>query len=173
MRPRVDPAREAGNNDMPGAGNSARELRSEGEPGRRGVAGADDRDFRAPQARKIAAHGDQGRGRGSTPQKRRIIRLANADKTRAQPLRRLDLAFGLLDGRDADRPARLAARDQGRQGRKCRAGTPMAVKQNTKCPGSNIFAAQEPQPVETLAVVEVGERFRGKAGFPSSTHPDS
>src|ERR1700730_12489203 len=95
MRPRVDPTREAGDDEMPGAGKAAREPRCEGEPGRRGVAGADDRDFRAPQARKIAAHGDQGRGRGSTPQKRRIIRLANADKTRAQPLRRLDLAFGL------------------------------------------------------------------------------
>jgi hypothetical protein len=33
---------------MPSAGNSARKLRREGEPGRRGIAGADDRDFRAP-----------------------------------------------------------------------------------------------------------------------------
>src|SRR6202030_4823425 len=44
MRPRVDPAREAGDDDMPGAGNSARKLRGECQPGRRCVAGADDRD---------------------------------------------------------------------------------------------------------------------------------
>ena len=86
-------------------------------------------------------------------------------KPRAQSLRRLDFQLGLLASRNADRPARFAARDQGRQGGERRAGTPMAVKQNTKCPGSDIVAAQEPQPVETLAVVEVCEHFRGKRGF--------
>src|SRR5580704_13350166 len=134
----------------------------EREPGRRGVAGADDCDFRTPQARKIAAHGDQRRRRGGGPQKRRIIRLVNADKTRAQPLRRVELAFGLLARRDADGPARLAARDQGRQSRERRSRAPMAANQNLKCSGSDIFAAQEPQPIETLTVVEVGERFGGK-----------
>ena len=32
----------------------------------------------------------------------------------------------------------------------------MAVKQNLKCPGSDIFAAQEPQPVEALAAALLG-----------------
>jgi hypothetical protein len=54
MCPRVDPAREAGDDDMAGAGNSARKLRGKGEPGCRRVAGADDRNFRAPQAEAVA-----------------------------------------------------------------------------------------------------------------------
>ena len=53
MRPRVDPTREAGDDDMPGAGNAARELRCEGEPDRRGVAGADDRDFRRRRLERL------------------------------------------------------------------------------------------------------------------------
>jgi hypothetical protein len=113
---------------MPGAGNSARKLRCEGEPGRRGVAGADDRDFRAPQARRIAAHCDQWRGRGGAPQKCWIIRLADTNKTHAQPLCRLDLPLGLLARRDADLPARLAARDQGRQGGKRRSRAPVPAQ---------------------------------------------
>ena len=63
-------------------------------------------------------------------------------------------------------PARLAARDQGRQSLERRARAPVAVKQNLKCPGPDIFAPQEPQPVEALAVIEGGERFRA-SGAPS------
>jgi hypothetical protein len=41
----------------------------------------------------------------------------------------------------------------------------MTVKQNAKCPGTDIFTAQEPQPIETLAVVEEATLFRGKRSF--------
>src|ERR1700730_2818902 len=51
------------------------------------------------------------------------------------------------------------------KGGKRRARAPMAAQQNVKCPGSDIFAAQEPQPVETLAVVEGAKRFRAKRSF--------
>jgi len=81
---------------------------------------------------------------------------------RAHAVRRLDLPLDFRDGRDADRTARLAARDQSRQSRECRTGAPMAAKKNLKCSGSDIFAAQEPQPVEALAVVEGAKRFRSK-----------
>ncbi|TPV98998.1 MAG: hypothetical protein USCAAHI_01549 [Beijerinckiaceae bacterium] len=105
MRPCVDPAREAGDDDMPGSRNSAGKLRREGKPGRRCIAGADNRDFRAPKARNIAAHGDHGRRRSRTPKQRRIVRLAKPDKTRPRAERRLDRPLDFLDGRDADRPA--------------------------------------------------------------------
>src|ERR1019366_3934976 len=156
MGPRVDPAREAGNDHMPGSCNSASKLRREGETGGRCVAGADNRDFRAFEARKIAADSDHGRRRSGAPQKGWILRLANPDKTRPRLVRRLALPLDFLDGRDADRPASLAARDQGRQCRERRASAPMPAQQDLKSPGSDIFTAQEPQPVEALAVVEGG-----------------
>jgi hypothetical protein len=143
---------------MPGSRNSAGKLRRDGKPGRRCIAGADHRDFRASEARNIAAHGYHGRRRSRTPKKRRVVRLAKPDKTRPRTERRLDLPLDFLDGRDADRPAGPAARDQGRQCRERRASAPMAAQQDLECPRSNIFTAQEPQPVEALAVVKRGER---------------
>jgi hypothetical protein len=92
-------------------------------PGSRNSAGADNRDFRASEARNIAA-----------------------------------LPLDFLDGRDADRQVGPAARDQGRQRRERRASAPMAAQQDLECPRSNIFTAQEPQPIEALAVVKRGER---------------
>ena len=75
-------------------------------------------------------------------------------------MRRLDLARDFIHRRNADRPPGLAARDQGRQGGKRRASAPMPVKQNTKCPGADIVATQEPEPIEALALVEGGEPFK-------------
>src|SRR5208283_5814532 len=101
------------------------------------------------------------RRRLGAPQKCWIVRLATPDKTRARAVRRLNLPLDFRDGRDADRSACLAARDQSRQSRERRAGAPMAAEKNLKCPGADIFAAQEPQPVKALAVVEGAKRFRG------------
>lgn len=140
-------------------GDGARDLLGEGEPRRRGVARADDGDLGATQAGKVAPCGDQGRGRVDLAQERRIIRLVEPDQDRAAAADQLQLLLGLFDGRDADRPARLAAGDEGGKGLQRRTGPAMAGDERVKAARANVFAAQEAQPVETLSL---GERAGGQ-----------
>jgi len=79
------------------------------DAGRRGVAGTDHGDQRATQHVGIAAHRQQRWGVLDGLEIGGIIGLAERDEARAEPLRRRNLALGLLPRAHPQRPRRAAA----------------------------------------------------------------
>ena len=65
-----------------------------------------------------------------------------------------DLALDLLDAGDADRPAGAAAAREVGQGGERRRRAAAAIEQRAEGARADVLAADQPQPVETLAVAE-------------------
>lgn len=148
----VDATRQARDHDESRVAEIAREPCGEFQPGGGGVARADDGDAGPQQHIDPAENGDQRRGGVDRLKRGRISALAEGEQTPAEPVQRRNLALGLGLRTDPDGPAGLAR--EIRQGLQRRRGAAIAVHQRAEGARADAFAADQPQPVETLAIVE-------------------
>jgi hypothetical protein len=154
MRGKINAAGNARDNDDARAAEAARQPIGEGKPRRRGIAGADDRDGRLGQRLPLPAHGDQRRRGVDGAQRGGIVRLPDRDEAHADCGRSCHLLFGFRARGYLDCAPGHIASDQFGKRLKRRAGAAEAVQQSAKRPRSDVFAADQLQPVEPLFVGE-------------------
>ena len=111
----VDPPRQPRDDDVAGLSQAARQPLGERQSRSGSVAGADDRDRRLAQHRRLAPKSENWRRGIDLLQRRRIVRLAERDEAHAEFAGGDELFFDLFDRSDADRALRAAAPRELRQ----------------------------------------------------------
>ena len=148
----VDAAGEARDDHEICLADTARQNRRHLAPGGGGVARADDGDRGRGEVACVAANGDQGRRRIAMPEPGRVERLAERDKSRAEPRHRRHLVFGFGEACDAGRPGRSAAARETWERVERRFRRAEMIDQVAERDRSDVVAADETKPGQPLLV---------------------
>ena len=155
MRPKIDAAREAGNDDIPRFAKAAREPIGEGEPRGGGVARADDRDGGLLQRLVPAFHGENAAARESICLKSGGY-SGSPSAMKRTPARRAAASSRSTSSAPAMRIGRFAPPRRASSGNASSAARapPHLVDERAKRARTDVFRADEPQPIEALLVGE-------------------
>ena len=160
MRLAIDAARHAGDDDIAGLAQIARQVARHAPAGCGGVARADHGDGGQVQQVAPAAHGDHRRRRVDGGEAGGIVRLACGQMSGAELLRRVDLALDLVGrGRLDLGLAACLLRERGQVGQHV-GGRAIALQQMEEGDRPDPARAREPQPVRPLCPVVAASRLR-------------
>jgi hypothetical protein len=119
------------------------------DPRRRCVPRADNADQRPRQRIDLAAHRKNRRRIVNHSQTRGIVWLVKREKFDTRRLRSLQFGFGVLARANTRGTLQAAAARQIGQGHKGGMDTPVVPDKIMKGTGTDVFAADQPQPIET------------------------
>lgn len=127
---------------------------------RRAVAGADDGDDGKGGELGAALDVEQRWGRIDMGERRRIARLAERDESYAQAVGAAKLGFGFGFGAEPNVVSPATPPRQHRERGDRRFGPTELVDESAEGRGTNVLAADQPEPGKPLTAVEPGARVR-------------